>query len=197
MPRHEFLGPLVVLIAGLALVVVMLAQTEPAASVTRAQAYPEQNATAAYLAALIGTPTPTRTTTPTLTVTPTALSPTLTRTATRAPTAVPVRPAQATPTATPTATPSGGISCVPGTTLTIEGNGPARAPLLLFFGTRVVGGGSAGADGTFALPLNIGEERAGEYEVRVRVRGSDTVLRELICNVPLVTPTPLPTPRVQ
>jgi hypothetical protein len=42
------------------------------------------------------------------------------------------------------------------------------------------------------LKLIVGQERAGEYNVTVRVRGTSQVLRQLTCSVPSVTPTPLP-----
>jgi hypothetical protein len=47
-------------------------------------------------------------------------------------------------------------------------------------------------NGRFALKLIVGQERAGEYKVTVRVRGTSQVLRQVTCSVPNVTPTPLP-----
>ena len=97
------------------------------------------------------------------------------------------------PTATPT--PSDAITCPPGIPVPISGSGPAHAPLLLFFNQRAVAGGSAEADGSFALTLMIERERPGQYPVEVRVRGSVQVLRKLTCTVPNVTPTSQPLAR--
>lgn len=96
------------------------------------------------------------------------------------------------PTLSPT--PSDGMTCTPGVPIEISGSGPARAPLLLYFGERAVGGGSAGPDGRFTLKLIIGQERAGDYKVSVRVRGTSQELRTVTCSVPNVTPTPRPDP---
>jgi hypothetical protein len=74
----------------------------------------------------------------------------------------------------------------------IAGDGPPRAPLLLYFAERPVGGGSVAPNGRFALKLIVGQERAGEYMVTVRVRGTSRALRQITCAVPNVTPTPLP-----
>jgi hypothetical protein len=63
---------------------------------------------------------------------------------------------------------------------------------MLYFGQRIVGGGSIEADGSFTLPLVVGSERAGSYPVSVRVRGSGQVLTQFTCSVPPVTPTPVP-----
>lgn len=100
-------------------------------------------------------------------------------------------PAALPPTPSPTPTPANQLACIPGVPLIITGSAPPRSPLLLYFGQRAVGGGSASATGDFALKLTVGQERAGEYQVSVRVRGTSQVLRELICSVPAV---PVPTP---
>jgi hypothetical protein len=73
----------------------------------------------------------------------------------------------------------------------ITGQGPPRAAFLLYFGQRVVGGGSVSLNGGFSIPLVVGRERPGTYPVIVRVRGSEQVLRELTCEVPPAAP---PTP---
>lgn len=101
--------------------------------------------------------------------------------------------AEAAPTAT--ATPSDTIECAPGVPVAIAGEGPPRAPVLLYFGERPVGGGSVGPDGRFALKLTVGQERAGDYKVTARVRGTAQVLREITCAVPAASPTPLPAAR--
>nr|PZN33977.1 MAG: hypothetical protein DIU80_03135 [Chloroflexota bacterium] len=117
------------------------------------------------------------------TITPTLATPTL-----AGQTAAPA----ATPQPTETPTKQGAIECTPGVPLTVSGEGPPYAPVLLYFDRRVVGGGSVKADGSFTLPLVIGSERAGDHEISVRLRGSTEVLTEFTCTVPAVTPTPIP-----
>ena len=152
-------------------------------------------APASGTATVAGTATSTTTGTIAGTVTPGTpqRSPTPSQTHTQTPTA----PANAESTsaqaevATPTATPSDTITCAPGVPVLIVGEGPPRAPLLLYFGERPVGGGSIGPNGRFELKLMVGQERAGDYKVTARVRGTAQVLREVTCTVPQVTPTPL------
>jgi hypothetical protein len=91
-----------------------------------------------------------------------------------------------------TPTPPGILACAPGQTIMIDGVASPHTPLLLYFGPRIVGGGSARASGDFALPLTMGMERAGEYQVTVRVRGTGQVVRSLTCQVPATTPTTVP-----
>jgi len=145
--------------------------------------------------------TPTVSTTATTTVTTTPLTPLSTATvavtqpvATAAPrpTSAPTPETAETlaPTSETTPTPVNELMCVPGETITIAGQGPPRAALLLYFDQRVVGGGSVNLSGSFALPLVVGKERPGIYPVQVRVRGTTQVLRELTCEVP---PAPTPT----
>ena len=161
---------------------------------------------ATQTASAIGTPnagTATATTTITLgvgtpTVTPTpTLSPTsLTGVATLAPSptllAPTAPPQQLAPTETPTAIPDDALICFPGQPLVITGDGPARAAFLVYFGQRVVSGGSVTPSGRFATTLIVGRERAGVYPVTVRVRGTAQVLLEISCAVPDVTPTFVP-----
>lgn len=151
-----------------------------------------------------GTPTPTLddTSTPTVSQEPTG---TLTGTFTPEPTdpaedSTPTfapqpegtaAPAAVPPLPSPTPTPEAQLACLPNVPLIITGSAPPRAPLLLYFGQRAVGGGSAGPNGDFSLKLIVGQERAGDYQVTVRVRGTSQVLRELTCSVPA---TPVPTP---
>ena len=149
-----------------------------------------------------GANTPTTTTSAgTPTVTPTTFaSPT-----TFIPAATPVpSPAQPTPNAqsqelepteTPTAIPNDTLTCFPGQPLVITGDGPPRAPFLVYFGQRVVSGGSVASSGRFATTLMIGSERAGVYQIVVRVRGTSQVLLETSCAVPDVTPTFVPRAR--
>jgi hypothetical protein len=151
-----------------------------------------------------GTPTATTTTTagvgtPTVTPTP-VLSPTsVTGVATLAPspiqpTPIPT-PQQLAPTETPTVIPDDALTCFPGQPVVITGDGPARAAFLLYFGQRVVSGGSVTPSGRFATTLIVGNERAGVYPVTVRVRGTAQVLLEISCAVPDVTPTLVPRAR--
>lgn len=98
----------------------------------------------------------------------------------------------ATPTVTLTPTPSDQLLCAPGVPVEISGEGPPRAPFLLYFGNRAVSGGSVDPAGHFSIALTVGNERAGSYPVQVRLRGSSQVLRRLTCAVPVVTPTPMP-----
>jgi hypothetical protein len=92
------------------------------------------------------------------------------------------------PTVEETPTPSDELVCLPGVPLTISGSGPPRAPILLYFDQRVVGGGSISPAGEFALPLLVGRERPGEYMVVVRIRGTTDLLYEQVCVVPGAEP---------
>jgi hypothetical protein len=208
MPEKGIWRPISVLALGMVLIAALLARTETTAPIARSQnSYPAQTETAragtntnqtAYppnvtVSATAGTPAPAQTAATstaaagTVTAIPTpSVAPTLT---------LPAQQVQA-PTATQTLTPTPGLEgtvpCSPGVELSVSGKGPPRAPVLLYFGRRIVGGGSVGADGTFTLPLVVGVERGGEHIVSVRVRGSDEVLTEFTCIVPDVTPTPVP-----
>jgi hypothetical protein len=99
------------------------------------------------------------------------------------------------PTATLPQAPEDALTCFPGDPVLITGDGPPRAAFLLYFGDRVVSGGSVAPNGRFATRLVVGNERGGIYSVSVRVRGTSNVLREITCSVPDVTPTPLPRAR--
>jgi hypothetical protein len=81
------------------------------------------------------------------------------------------------------------MACAPGEPIDLTGSGPPRAAYLIYFGERVVGGGTVEADGTFGARLMMDLERAGRYEVTVRLRQTGAVLRSVTCNVPDVTPT--------
>lgn len=134
-----------------------------------------------------GTATTTTATTATTTVTaspsPTTDSPTTSTADSTQPTATLAGP-------TPTPTPSNDLTCLPGVPIEITGDGPPRAPFLLYFNQRAVSGGSVEPDGRFAIPLVVGNERPGNYEVIVRVRGTTQILRRINCTVLAVTPTP-------
>jgi hypothetical protein len=213
MPRQSFWTPLSLLIAGLVVIIILLAgpHTRTDAGRTLNLSYPPPTATL-YPGPESRTPTTTATrtsgtSTPTVTGTRTAqpTQPTQTRTITAEPTGTFIRPteqaqiptdtpeASATPTLTPT--PSDKLDCAPGQPIAISGSGPPRTPFLLYFDQRAVSGGSVEPDGHFLITLVVGNERGGIYSVTVRVRGSSQVLRQLTCTVPPTTPTPLPTPR--
>jgi len=135
-------------------------------------------------------------TTPTMPPTPTT-PPTVRPTLTSAPPPTRIPPTvpqfmQVADTTPPTPTVPGALECAPGRLVLISGVAPPHAPLLIYFGTRIVGGGSARASGDFALPLIPGVERAGTYEVTVRIRGTGQIVRSLTCTVPPTTPTPVP-----
>ncbi len=151
-----------------------------------------------------GTPTATTTTTvgvgtPTVTPTlsPTGLAAIATPTLTLVPTlSVPSAPPQERALVeTPTALPADVPTCFPGQPIVITGDGPPHAAFLLYFGQRVVSGGSVSSSGHFATTLVVGRERAGVYSVTVRVRGTMHVLLETSCAVPDVTPTLIPRAR--
>lgn len=127
--------------------------------------------------------------TPTATTTSTSSS---TTSATPQATSVDSTSLEPTSTATPTPTPDlNNLACVPGALVPISGSGPPNAGFLLFFNKRVVSGGTVQRDGTFAITLEVGNERAGSYAVEVRVRGTQQLLATRTCNVPMTTPTPI------
>jgi hypothetical protein len=82
------------------------------------------------------------------------------------------------------------ITCASGLPVEIAGVAPPHAALLLYFGERAVGGGSAASDGSFKLILNVGEERSGSYPISVLVRGSWQEVARTTCVVPYLSPTP-------
>jgi hypothetical protein len=195
MQSRSFRAPLAILAIGIAFICSTLARTEgrPPPERMQATSYPYPIGTAATAAP--GTAGRTATT---VTRTPTPRG-SATRTPTGAATSAPTERAQiqqptipATPTPSATVELSGDVLCVPGTQITVSGAGPRRAPILLYFDQRIVGGGSVKSDGRFSLPLTIGVERPGDHTVSVRVRGSNELLTTLTCSVPEVTPTPLP-----
>jgi hypothetical protein len=221
MPWKSIAVPLIVIVGGMAFMMAALAASDSVSSPPLLQGtdYPAQTQTAqaaltATQAAYPGTDesttttaTPTATTTGTLTTpaTPTSSTPTAVITPNQPPT--PIRSPRPTtslepedtstpetndPEApTPEATPASALTCAPGERVLITGQGPPRAAFLLYFGQRVVGGGSVSLNGGFSIPLVVGRERPGSYPVIVRVRGSEQVLRELTCDVPPAAP---PTP---
>jgi hypothetical protein len=153
-----------------------------------------------------GTATVTPTTTTTSGVGTPTITPTPTSSSTSFPTAAPLIPSpvqltptpelqRLAPTETPIVIPEDALTCFPGQPLVITGDGPPRAAFLVYFGQRVVSGGSVTPNGRFATTLIVGPERAGVYPVTVRVRGTSKVLLETTCAVPNVTPTLIPRAR--
>jgi hypothetical protein len=137
--------------------------------------------------------------TSTLTPTPT-FTPTLTQAAQETqPTATQVTTPSSTRTAAPTATEvleseadASAMSCIPGETLIIEGSAAPEIALIVTFGGRPVGGGFSRDDGSYRIRLRIGDERPGIYPVTVEERTTSTLVQELRCRVPALTPTPTP-----
>jgi hypothetical protein len=146
-----------------------------------------------------GTQTATATSTATQT---TPETPEATPTSTLAPPPLPPQPLPSasvpepeTPAPQVTPTPPDAPTCAPGEPMLISGEGPPRAAFLLYFGQRAVSGGSVSPDGRFAIPLVVGHERPGVYQVSVRVRGTEEVLRQLTCAVPIPPAPTLPSHR--
>jgi len=217
MSRQNMTSPISVLLAGVIVIILLLASSDANTSaITRQQnafqddeianAYPAGTASAyvppanrttvitgtAPITGTVGTGTSTAG--GTHSPTPGTPTPTLTRSAnpngsTELPSEA-TQPDEAIATLSPT--PIDAFTCTPGVPVEIAGDGPPRAPLLLYFDERPVGGGSVAPNGRFALKLIVGQERAGEYKVTVRVRGTSQSLRQVTCSVPNVTPTPLP-----
>lgn len=200
--KHIPILPLALL--SLTMYVAITALFAPLPSFERAAAqgaYPELTVTATAYPAPATTTTAPRTTVPTTapaaTVGATAVTATATIearptiTSTPAPTLTPQATLEFAQAAAPAPTPPSALTCAPGQTVLITGVAPPRAPLLLYFGSRVVGGGSARPSGEFAIPLTTGSERVGMYTVTVQVRGTRQIVRALTCEVPATTPTPL------
>jgi hypothetical protein len=160
--------------------------TDTAAAITR-------SALTATATSTVGVGTPTDT--PTANLSPTSFSGVTTPAASPIQPTPIVVPQELAPTEPPTAIPDSALTCFPGQPLVITGGGPPHAAFLLYFGQRVVSGGSVTASGRFATTLIVGYERAGVYPVTVRVRGTTQVLVGLSCAVPDVTPTYVPRAR--
>lgn len=202
MPRHNLLAPISVLLAGLVLIGLLFIGAPPSPQAAPLlQPYPAETSSP-YPGESTASPTA-GSTTPTLTesVTSTAttgtptptVSPTATQDSTPTPTRRPPQGALATATAEPLPTETADLACTPGDSITISGTGAPRAGYLVYFGARVVGGGSIGPDGRFSTTLTIGDEGPGIYEVVAEERGTRQVLRQLTCAVPEVERTPIPT----
>jgi hypothetical protein len=89
------------------------------------------------------------------------------------------------------------LVCPSGETVWLRGMAAPGVALLASFGEAVVGGGSAGGDGSWAIPITV-RERPGLYPVTVVGRQNGELLATFTCYVdlPLVaTPTPSPTMR--
>lgn len=100
----------------------------------------------------------------------------------------------------------------------MSGLGPANEPYLIYFGERVVGGGTIAGNGAFRATLIIGDElpspSAVNLPVTVRLRrdgsllrltgytlngrnitfDNNTLIQNLTCIVPQITPTITPAP---
>lgn len=110
------------------------------------------------------------------------------------PTVTPTAPLPATATRTRIITPiiaeqvintsNSALICQRQTRLIIKGSTDPYSLLLLAFGDRVVGGGISYASGGYAMPLVIGDEARGEYQIEVRQRNTNKVIKQLRCTVP-------------
>ncbi len=141
-----------------------------------------QSQTPPYLTPQTATPSPT--TTPTATrvgpnstptpfgSAPTPVAVTPTRISTPTQTMIPASPTPALP------------ECRPGSTVFVSGKAPPKAALLLLFDERPVGGGTAREDGSFALPLKVGQEKPGVHDISVRIRGPMRAVLQKQCMVP-------------
>jgi hypothetical protein len=98
------------------------------------------------------------------------------------PTGVPA-PTQVLPTPIPP-TPTSHTLCPGYTTASVVVNGPPRAPYLIEFAGRVVGGGILGDNGWATVQIGRFNEIPGQYLVEVRNRNNGQVLRSVICVVP-------------
>jgi hypothetical protein len=76
------------------------------------------------------------------------------------------------------------LICQRQTRLIIKGATDPYSLLLLTFGDRVVGGGISYASGGYAMPLVIGDESRGVYQIEVRQRNTNKVIKQLRCTVP-------------
>lgn len=191
MPQPNVRAPVAVLVIGLLCIALLLGRA-PAGEVAFSQGYgspatstPAPTSTSLPTSPTKPAPTSSSQAQPVVTSTPIPTA-TLMPTPTLLPTLLPTaRPA---PTAEPTETPAGNLVCTPGVPIIIQGTTRPRAPLLLFFNERAVGGGSAGATGSYALTMRVGNERPGVYEIAVFVRGSWEEVLMTSCVVPNATP---------
>lgn len=178
--------PISVLVIGIVIIILMLARNDLPSALSQVYTYPETSQTPTT------TPTPTRTLSPTLTSTTLATS-TATAfvpTATRLPSPTVAAPTPLSAQLEPTALIP---ECWPYSTFIVTGTAPAKTALLLFFDERAVGGGTSKADGSFALPMQLGEEQAGIHQITVRIRGPMTDVLQMQCVVPALATTPTPT----
>jgi len=74
--------------------------------------------------------------------------------------------------------------CIASAPFPVQVSGPAQSAILLWFNGRVVGSGYIGDSGNTTIPLIVGAERPGVYQVQVTLRDSTRVLKELSCQVP-------------
>lgn len=204
MPLKQIASPLIVIIVGMIVTIFVLAAPGGGAARPRPQTnypYPgstTETTTAAATVTATGTPgTPGTSDAPS--ATPTATQETPTKDASEPTeqvesplptnTATAEEPLSAPAEVTPTLVMR--QSCRPGEPVEITGEGPPHAAFLLYFGQRVVSGGSVAEDGRFAIKLVVGRERPGAHIVAVRLRSGGDLLRELTCDVP-APPTPTP-----
>lgn len=66
----------------------------------------------------------------------------------------------------------------------IRGTAEPHTMLLLNFDDRVVGGGITYASGTYAIPLQMGNEQRGMHRIEVIQRTTNKVIKRMSCTVP-------------
>jgi hypothetical protein len=146
------------------------------------------------------TPTPTNTVTRTATTTATVRVATPTTNST--PTATIAQTTEPSDGTVPTPTPTiEGELCIPGEVFTLTGEAPPDTPLIVTFdplagegtptptSSRTVAGGRSDSNGRYRIALLMGDEKAGTYEVQVRVRSTREVVNVSLCTVLVATPT--------
>lgn len=92
------------------------------------------------------------------------------------------------------------LTCPSGRVTWLRGTATSGSALLAIFAGAPVGGGSAGTDGAWAIPLTV-RERPGTYPVTVHERQSRALVAAFTCyvdlplgSVPTAIPTAPPTP---
>lgn len=89
------------------------------------------------------------------------------------------------------------VACPSSETVWLRGTATPGTALLVHFGGAPVGGGSAGADGSWAIPITV-RERPGVYSVVVTSRQDGATITTFTCYVDLplgATATTTPTTR--
>lgn len=212
MANQNLVQPLSVIVLGFLAIFVLLFSPSPQPQASPLAQYPSTSypASASPTSSLTPsfTPSPslagattatvTFTPSPTLAATPTtaAQSPSpVPPTVAQSPTPKPTTTRTATPVPSPTATTTSNVTqadtvliCVPGQTLHIRGKTNYRnTKLLLFFGKRIAGAGTSDAQGTYDLPLAVGNEAPKHHAIEVKTWSTRETLLSVTC---YIYPTP-------